>query len=233
MGTLRADEPAPANLISITRTVLARNPGLRAAGSNLDKAQGGLSEVRSMNWPKLSVRSSVLRGDNPVYVFGSLLEQQSFSAKNFAIDALNNPDNLTNFKNALVLEMPLFTGLELQSGAKMGKIQLEQARVGYESASQNIRLQTIEGTLQVLLNRDLLKAVDERLSSSREEIESARKLNARGLVLGSDYYAAQAILGGLEIQKAQLEKSFEAAKERLAILTGEPAMDANLSLIHI
>ncbi len=207
-------------LSAAVETVLERNPAIKMREAKIKASQSGLSEVRSMNWPSLSVRSSVTRGDNPVYVFGSLLEQQRFTSANFALDSLNNPDDTTNIKNALVVGVPVFTGLELQSQRKMGQLQLEQAQSELNGASQVARLQATNTYLEILLQRDVLKSIDERIASSQAELESARKLNAKGLVLGSDYYAAQAILSGLETQRTQVENGLRAAEDRLAILMG-------------
>ena len=37
------------------------------------------------------------RGNQPVFVFGSLLNQRRFTAADFALDALNHPDAIDNF----------------------------------------------------------------------------------------------------------------------------------------
>ena len=85
---------------------------------------------------------------------------------------------------------------------------------------QNTRYSVVESFLQVLLRQQLSQALAERIEASGAEIENARKLKEKGLVLGSDYYAAQATLGGLKAWRAQVEAGLQAAKAGLATLMG-------------
>ena len=47
------------------------------------------------------------RSNQPVFVFGSLLAQSRFGASNFAIESLNHPDTVNNFRGALMVEQSL------------------------------------------------------------------------------------------------------------------------------
>lgn len=210
------------DLSSVVEKVTARNPGLSGARARIEGAESEFREARSLRYPRFAVRSSYMRGDNPVYAFGSLLEQKKFGAQNFQIDSLNNPDYLTNIKNSFDLGVPLFAGFEAVSGEKIRKLGAAQAREQLGAAEQSVRLQALDGYLSVLFSRRVVEILDKRIESSAKEIEAARKLNARGVVLGSDFYAAQAILSALRARGAQTRKEAEAAEKRLAILMGEP-----------
>ena len=52
----------------------------------------------------------------------------------------------------------------------------------------------------------------------------ARRLRAKGLVLGSDFYAAEAILDGLKAWRAGLSVSVASDRESLAVMTGRPGL---------
>lgn len=218
-------EPAPTSgsLAGVVETVINRSPSLKAAAAKVKQAESGLQEARSMDWPQLSLQSSAIRSDNPVFVFGSLLNQKQFGAENFAISKLNNPGYLTNINNTLMLGMPLFMGLEIQSHKKMGAHQVTESQAAREYTAQAIRLLAIQSYLASLHRRQALAAIDDRLASSAQEVESARKLNARGVVLGSDYYAALAIYSGLSTQRVQMESEARSAEEKLSVLLGQEA----------
>jgi outer membrane protein len=202
-------------------TVLARNAGLRASQARVDEAEAGLRETRWRRLPMLSARSAFTRGDQPVYVFGSLMEQGRFGPNDFAINSLNHPNDLTNIQSSLDLGVPLFTGFELSSAARQSELAARQARHGQDQTAQQLRLQTAMAFLQLLQARAISKELDERLAASKEEIEDARRLKDRGVVLGSDYFAAQAIYGGLQTWKVQIQAEERTAQSRLEILTGQ------------
>jgi outer membrane protein TolC len=200
--------------------VLQRNPGVAGARYRVQEADAALRETQMKRLPSLTVNSEFTRGDNPVYTFGTLLEQRSFTQANFALDSLNNPGLLSNFKNSFEVGVPLFTGFELQSSERLGRLGRDAAASGQELTVENTRYQVVESFLHVLLQKELSQALAERIDASGAEIENARKLKEKGLVLGSDYYAAQAILGGLKAWRVQAEAGLAAARSGLATLMG-------------
>ena len=210
--------------------VLAHNSGMKAAEAQVRQADAGRRETEALRLPMLSARSQVTRGDQPVYVFGSLMEQGRFGPQNFAIDALNNPGDLTNVQSALDLGIPLFTGFELTSAARLGELAGQQARSGREGTAQQLRLQAASLYFQLLFDRDLLKSLDERIAASDQEVADARKLKEKGVVFGSDYYAAEAIYGGLKGWKIQVQTDQSAALSHLAILSGKEGWQPKESL---
>ena len=89
---------------------LARNRSLQVARSTVAEAQAGVREARSGFFPQITVAESWQRGDQPVFVFSSLLSARQFAASNFAIDALNHPDPIGFFRTSVGVEQVLFDG---------------------------------------------------------------------------------------------------------------------------
>ena len=217
-------------LETAVNAVLAHNFGMKAVEAHVRQAQAGRRETQAMRLPMLSARSQFTRGDQPVYVFGSLLNQGRFGAQDFSIDTLNHPGDLTNIQSGLDLGIPLFTGYELTSAAHLGELAESQAKSGYEGTAQQLRYQAAALYLQLIFDRDLLKNLDERIAASDQEVADARKLKERGVVFGSDYYAAEAIYGGLKGWRIQVLTDQSAALSHLAILSGEEGWQPKESL---
>ncbi len=209
--------------------VLQRNPGVAGAKYRVQEADAALRETQMKRLPSLTVNSAFTRGDNPVYVFGTLMNRKSFTQADFAIDSLNNPGLTNNFRNSFEVGVPLFTGFELQSFERLGRLGRDAAASGQELTVQDTRYAVVEAFLQVLLQKDLFRALAERIEASDAEIENARKLKEKGLVLGSDYYAAQAICGSLKAWRTQVAAGLEAAKSRLATLMGVSPQSMSVS----
>lgn len=210
----------PVALGEAVQRALSREPALRQAQEQLNAAEAGLAEAKLSRLPRLSAQTTVTRGDDPVYAFGTLLEQRSFTAKDFNVDTLNSPGYRTNIKTSLQLGVPLFTGFELTHGQELSRLQTEAASAGREQAAQGIRYQVLETYLRVLLNKAAAEEASIRIASATAELDEARRLKARGLVLGSDFYAAQAVLAGLKAAKIRAESGLTEAQGALAVLTG-------------
>ena len=100
-----------AALLAIGRPALAQTPltlddaMTRARGETADartlasaiaEADARVQRAQSGFWPRVDVSETVQRGNQPVFVFSSLLSQRRFTAANFAISALTPSAVATN-----------------------------------------------------------------------------------------------------------------------------------------
>src|SRR6266496_1527908 len=109
--TLVPLQAAAQELLTIEHAVqasLTGNASLRAARAGADEAAAHLTEARSGFFPRLSFTESWQRGDQPVFVFSSLLSARRFASTNFAIDALNHPRPVGFFRTGVGVEQMLF-----------------------------------------------------------------------------------------------------------------------------
>src|SRR3954467_15693301 len=73
---------------------LRSNPLVAAADAGEKEAEAAIHQARSGYMPRVQFSESFQRGNNPVFVFTSLLTQHQFSQGNFALGPLNRPDAL-------------------------------------------------------------------------------------------------------------------------------------------
>ncbi len=215
-----ATGPRQATLSEVVALVLEKNPAVKEAESRSRAAEAALGEARLSSLPRLEADAAATRGDNPVYVFSTLLEQRRFSANDFNVGFLNYPGYMNNYQGQVKMVAPLFTAFEASSREKMGNMALEGARDAENSLRQTLRLQATRGFLAVLAERALLEEMRARKSSSEDEIREARRLKEKGLVLGSDYYAATAILGELKAWGRRVDGDLSSAELKLWLLAG-------------
>ena len=85
---VRAGEaPAPElSLSEAVKTALEKHPALRAAEHQAAAAASGVEQARAGFFPRLDFSEGFSRSDNPVYAFGSLLNQGLFTSADFAVD---------------------------------------------------------------------------------------------------------------------------------------------------
>ena len=96
------------SLEQAVRVALQNNSLLKASELSVDAAQARVRLATSAYLPKLSFDHTLTRGNNPVYVFGSLLTQRRFTEENLALDRLNVPPPLSNFQNRFSATQSLF-----------------------------------------------------------------------------------------------------------------------------
>jgi outer membrane protein len=104
----------------------AGNADARVAAAAERESQARLTRARSGLWPTVDLTESWQRGNQPVFVFGSLLAQRAFGAADFALDALNRPDAVGNYRTALTLDAPLYDP-STRAGVRAAAVELELA----------------------------------------------------------------------------------------------------------
>src|SRR6187401_2027927 len=98
----------PLTLTKAIARARAQNPDAGSAAPAEREAAQRVRQARAGYWPKVDVAESWQRGNQPVFVFSSLLAQRQFTAADFALGALNYPDAIDNFRSAVMVEQSLF-----------------------------------------------------------------------------------------------------------------------------
>src|SRR5690606_29411376 len=81
----------PLTLSQAIDRATSSNPDARIAAVAEQEAAQRVVQARAGYFPRADVTETWQRGNQPVYVFGSLLNQRRFTADDFALDALNHP----------------------------------------------------------------------------------------------------------------------------------------------
>src|SRR5512146_359306 len=74
--------PGPLSLEGAVSVALKNNPTIREADAYADAAQHGIKVAKAGYLPQVNFSEGFTRGNDPVYVFGSLLRQRHFTANN-------------------------------------------------------------------------------------------------------------------------------------------------------
>src|SRR4051794_12407949 len=100
---------------------LRSNPLVTATDAGEKEAEARIREARSRYMPHAQFSESVQRGNNPVFVFTSLLTQHQFSEDRFAVDSLNRPAALSNYQSRLTVEQVLFDARQTSRGVQVAR----------------------------------------------------------------------------------------------------------------
>lgn len=205
-------EPETLTLSRAAALVLQRNPALAAARAGEEAARHGRDEAEAARYPRLTLSEELTGGNNPVYVFGSLLEQGRFGPGNFAVDSLNNPDSLANFRTSVDVRLPLLQRRAISAGIEQAKAGERAAEAQRELAEQQLRFRTVEAYYGLQLARERLRVARSTVDSALAEEKRVADLVEQGVRVRSDLLAAQA-------QRAEFEQqAIEAAGQEVSAL---------------
>jgi outer membrane protein len=212
----------PLTLSQAVEIALARNPLTRVSAAGRQLADAQLATARATRWPLFQVSDSVTRSNNPVFVFGSLLEQGRFGANNFLISSLNNPDPLTNFRAALSARVPVFDQRQSRARIDVAKLGQQQADQQTELVAQQIRFEVLKSYYGVLLAQSRVGVADEAVEIATADLKRIRDRFETGFVVRSDLLAAEVQLAEFQQQKIQVTGELATAQAALNTALGLP-----------
>lgn len=184
--------------------------------------------------PEVAVRESYTRGNNPVFVFGSLLEQGKFGAANFDPAFLNDPPSLTNWRRALSVRYPLFDQLRRWTTIDETRYATTQAKQSSDIVRQEIRLAVLRSYFGLQLARERASVATAAVKSAESGAAALQSRFDAGLVPRSELLAAQVQLS--EFRQQNIEAAGEVAVAEAALnqrlrrpLSESPVLETPLS----
>ena len=182
----------------------------RALASTIDEAEAQVRQAQSGFWPRVDLAETVQRGNQPVFVFSSLLSQRRFSAANFAIPALNHPDPVTNTRTGIVVEQRIFdSGLTLLA-VEAAKLNRDVASAAQDGSSRDLAFRAAQAFVRVLQLEAAVRATDAAVTAADSDQQRARARRETGLVTEADVLA-------VEVHRADVRQRQIAASGDLAV----------------
>ncbi len=212
----RAEARERLTLAQAVQLALEKNPALRAVEDEASAARARVGQAQAGWYPRIDFAQGFTRGNNPVYVFGTLLTQRRFTAANFALSSLNAPRPLDNFQSRLDGQMLLFDSGRTLLRARGARRRATAADYQTEQARQDLILNVVRAYYGVMVARENLAAAREALRAAEANERRARTLEKAGLVVASDRLSAQVFRAQMKDRAIRAENGLELARMVLA-----------------
>ncbi len=218
---------APLTLPEAITRAQAANPDARAAEVAERLAAARLTQARAGYLPSVDVTESWQRGNQPVFVFSSLLAQRQFAASNFAIDALNHPEAVNNLRLGLTIDQAVFDPAT-RAGVRAATLGRELATTSRAVVAQDLAL-AVTGAYGAVLAADAAgRAAAATLETAAADLEVARNRRDAGRVTDADALRIEVFLARAREQQIRSTADATIARARLNQLMGEP-LDASFT----
>jgi outer membrane protein TolC len=217
-----AQAQTPITVEDAVRAALTHNAALRAVRAGVDETANHVTEARSGFFPRLSVSESWQRGDQPVFVFSSLLSSRQFAASNFAIEALNHPDPVGFFHTTFGVEQLVFDGGRQRAGAASAAIGRDMAAATVDQAAAGIALQTTQMFGRLVAAEAAKRAADAGLEAARQDLTRAENRRDAGRATDADVLSLVVHVADLQQRSIQATSDATAARAELNRLMGAP-----------
>ncbi len=221
-GRLSAQQaqPSPLTLQQAVKIGLESNPERKAALADTKAASADVREARSFLLPHITFSELATRGNDPVYVFGSKLRQQRFTAADFALNTLNTPVPFDNFGTRLGGTWNIFDSFASWRAVNRAERKKESAGHELERADQEIIFRVVDSYYSVLLAKMQLEAAEQTLKTAQAILDRSKNRFESGLVVESDYLSAQVRLATRKQELIRAQNNLAMARARLSTSMG-------------
>jgi outer membrane protein TolC len=200
---------------------LGQSPEAAIARAGNEEAKAEATLARTQLLPQVNFAEDISRGDDPVYVFGTRLRQQRFTAADFALDALNTPNPIGNFAMRVSGSWMAFDSLKTQKDIHRADLFKESSATSAKAVDQQIVFRVIQAYQSALYAQREIDVAQHEQETAAALLSSVDDHVKAGLAVASDRMSAQvnvaerkqeliAAEGGLELAWAQLREAMGA-----------------------
>ena len=215
---LAAVAQEPLTLRQAINEALGQSPEAAIARAGNEEAKSAATSARTQLLPQVNLAEDISRGDDPVYVFGTRLRQQRFTAADFALDALNRPEPIGNFATRVSGSWMAFDSFKTQREIRRADLFKESSSSSAKAVNQQIVFRVIQGYQSALYAQREIAVAQHEQETAAALLNSVDDHVKAGLAVESDRMSAQvnvaarkqeliAAQGDLELAWAQLREA--------------------------
>jgi TolC family type I secretion outer membrane protein len=204
------ENPAGLTLQDAISSALAGNPRITSAGARVAAADQRIVQARSGFLPRLYVSETYQRTTNPMWAFGTRLNQGAITNEDFLPERLNDPKAIDNFATQIRMTWPVFDGGATWFGRQQADLARDAEKAGLERVRQEIMARTVSAYTNLILANENMTVVDQAMETARAHHHLIEKRFEKGLTVKSD-------LLRVDVHIAELEQHRIAARSHVAM----------------
>ncbi len=219
-GSTAGAAPIPITLSQAVNLALEKNPLHKAALAGTHISLAALRQSRAPLLPQIMFGEGVERGNDPVFVFGTLLRQNHFTAADFALNRLNTPTPIGNFASRFSGQWNLFNGLQSWNGVSRAKYMQQASEQHLDRRDEELVYQAVEAYYGVLLAQKQVAVAEDTLKTAQATEDQSRARVESGMAVDSDLLSAQVATAARKEELIQAQNALSLARTQLALTLG-------------
>ncbi len=201
---------------------LSHNPAVAGADASALAAGTRVTQARGGNLPKVNYAESFQRGDNPTYVFSSLLTQHQFGLENFNIGPLNRPDALNNFQSTISVDQTIYDAGQTKNAVKSAELARSMSAEEQRRAKLTVTSETARAYYGAVLAKEQLAVAEKAMASAEADLKRAETVRTAGMSTDVDVLSIRVHLAAVNEQRISRAAELDVANAALNNVLGLP-----------
>jgi outer membrane protein len=217
--------PEPLSMAEAIQIAVEQNPEIKAARFQMDAVKSNSIKAQSGFFPQLNFSQSFNRTTNPMWAFGTKLNQSVITQADFDPQRLNDPDAINNFASTFALSWSIYEGGRTKLGWEQAKQNLSISSLALERTRQNVISQTARAYVGLVLAQKNIMVTKQALDTSKANLNMITSRYNSGFVVKSDLLRAKVHIADLEQQLLLSESRFKINEAMLNASMGSGKAD--------
>ena len=219
-GASAGEIPSLTRAEAVLRAV-HQHPRVEAADKRREAARERITQARSGFWPQLSFSERFSTTTNPMWAFGTRLNQERITDPDFDPDLLNDPDPIDNFASVLSARWSVYDSGRTRYGldqARQGAAVTEQMGLRTRQQAMADAATAYDGWLLALAVR---RTIEQALALAQAHLEMISERYEAGFVVKSDLLRARVRRAELDQRLLSTQSQADIAAAYLNAAMGE------------
>ncbi|MCD6197527.1 MAG: TolC family protein [Deltaproteobacteria bacterium] len=194
---------------------------ITAVQSQVDASKARVSQARSGFFPQVDVSQSFNQTTNPMWAFGTKLNQEIITPEDFDPERFNDPDAIDNFAATVSVNLPVYDRGKNWIGLNQAKLDHEAFSLSADRIRQQVIVDIVISYSDALLaHENLLMVVHKTLEVAKAHFKMVRSRFKSGLVVKNDLLRAEVRIAELKQERLQAQSQVDAANAMLNVAMG-------------
>ncbi len=212
--------PEPISMAEAIHIAVEKNPEIKAAQFQVDAVKSNSVKAQSGFYPQLNFMQSFNRTTNPMWAFGTKLNQGVITQADFNPVSLNDPDAINNFASTFSLSWSIYEGGRTKLGWEQAKQNLSVASLTLERTRQNVIARTAAAYVGLVLSQKNIMVTKQAFETATANLKMIQSRYDSGFVVKSDLLRAMVHIADLEQQQLLTESRFKINEAMLNAFMG-------------
>ncbi len=201
--------PESLSMAEAIHIAVEKNPEIKAAQFQVDAVKSNSVKAQSGFYPQLNFMQSFNRTTNPMWAFGTKLNQGVITQADFNPVSLNDPDAINNFASTFSLSWSIYEGGRTKLGWEQAKQNLSVASLTLERTRQNVIARTAAAYVGLVLSQKNIMVTKQAFETATANLKMIQSRYDSGFVVKSDLLRAMVHIADLEQQHLLAESRFK------------------------
>ncbi len=202
---------------------LERNPQRKASLAESRATKASVREAQSAYFPRLAFSETTVASNDPVFVFGTRLRQNRFTAADFALNQLNNPAAIGNFASRVGVQWSVFDSFLTKANVRQAASEKAAADQRLARADQLVIFRVVQAYYGALFAARQVEVAEHAATTAQAILEQSQARFQAGTTVESDYLSAQVDEASRRLELVKARNSLSLARAQLNIAMGVAA----------